>query len=118
MIAQRRPCAECPWRTDVAPGQFGADRFQDLAGTAEDLSARIFACHKSVQGADVVCAGFLERGAMHNMAIRMAYARGVIERLDRSGGLPLHADYRAMAIANGVAPDDPALRHCRGRGYD
>ena len=117
MRAQARPCAECPWRIDVAPGRFEPERYQALAATAEDLSVRIFSCHKSAEGADVVCAGFLERGAMHNLAIRLAYVSNEIELLDRSGGLDLHEDYRAMAIANGVDPDDPALGPCRGNGY-
>jgi hypothetical protein len=29
------------------------------------------------------------------------------------GGHVLHANYRAMAIANGVKADDPALSYCR-----
>ena len=29
------------------------------------------------------------------------------------GGHELHENYRAMAIANGVAPDDPVLGACR-----
>lgn len=111
--AQRRPCAECPWRVDVDPGQFPAERYRLLAATAYDLSYRIFACHKSIEGRDAVCAGFLERGADHNLAIRFAYMRRELELLDRSGGLPLHPDYRAMAIANGVDPEDPILQPCR-----
>ena len=30
---RRRPCAQCPWRRDVAPGMFGRDRFDALAAT-------------------------------------------------------------------------------------
>lgn len=111
--AQRRPCAECPWRLDVEPGRFPPGRYRVLAGTAYDLAERVFACHKSIEGADVACAGFLERGADHNLSIRFAYMRRQLERIDRSGGLELFEDYRAMAIANGVDPDDPVLEPCR-----
>lgn len=112
--AQRRPCAECPWRVDVAPGQFPAERYRTLAASAYDLSHVIFACHKSTEGSDVVCAGFLARGADHNLAVRMAYSRGDLDfDVNRAGPFALHDDFRSMAIANGVAPDDPALGPCR-----
>lgn len=111
--AQARPCAECPWRVDVEPGKFGPDRYIALATTAYDLSNRLFACHKSAEGGEVVCAGFLERGADHNLSVRLAYIQGDLTFEDRSGGHELREDFRAVAIANGVDPDDPALGPCR-----
>jgi hypothetical protein len=111
--APRRPCAECPWRRDVATGQFSAERFRALAHTAYDLSRQVFAYHKSADDHPTVCAGFLARGAEHNLTVRLANARDQIELTDRSGGLALYEDYRAMAIANGVAADDPSLLPCR-----
>lgn len=111
--AARTPCTECPWRKDVTPGKFPPSRYQALAGTAYDMAVRVFACHKSPEGQEFACAGFLERGADHNMSIRMAYAGARLEFLDRSGGRDLHDDYRTMAVANGVDPDDPALGPCR-----
>lgn len=111
--APRKPCAECPWRQDVEPGQFAVERFRDMARTAYDLAEPIFACHKSAEAHPTVCAGFLARGAHHNLTVRLAYARGRIEELDRSGDVPLYADYKSMAIANGVDPEDPVLLPCR-----
>ncbi len=61
-----------------------------------------------------MCAGFLSRGADHNLTVRLAYARGDLVQLERSGDLPLYEDYRAMAVANGVECDDPSLSSCRG----
>jgi hypothetical protein len=62
----------------------------------------------------VTCAGFLLRGAQHNMAVRMACSVGQIDLSQVSdGGHELHDDYRAMAIANGLDPADPRLRGCR-----
>lgn len=115
MKAARRPCAECPWRRDVQPGQFPAERYRALAATAYDMSAVIFACHKSTEGEEFACAGFLERGALHNLAVRMSYVFGDLECIDRSGGIDLHRDFRSMAIAHGVNPADPALSSCRGQ---
>ena len=111
--APRKPCAECPWRTDVAPNRFTPERFRTLARTSYDMAKTIFACHKSAEEHPTVCAGFLSRGAAHNLTIRLAYCRGELEQLDRSSEVPLYADYRAMAIANGVDPADIALIPCR-----
>lgn len=113
--APRRPCAECPWRRDVAPGYFEPERFKALADTAYDLSRQVFACHKSADQHPTMCAGFLSRGADHNLTVRFAYIRGELEQRDRSGDMPLYEDYRAMAIANGVDVDDASLSLCRGR---
>lgn len=111
--ACKRPCANCPWRRDARPGEFTTERYRLLAASARDMSSVLFACHKTPNGKEATCAGFLERGADHNLSVRLAYSRGDLERRDRSGGEDLYDDYREMAEANGVAPDDPALEHCR-----
>jgi hypothetical protein len=52
--------------------------------------------------------------AHHNLALRLKCSRGIVDpRLVDDGGHALHEDYRTMAIANGVEPDDPALAPCR-----
>jgi Family of unknown function (DUF6283) len=107
----KTPCAECPWRTDVAPGRFSPDRFRKLAPCAEDLARSVFACHKSPEGGEFACAGFLLQSSMHNMSVRMSR-----HAFDVSSPYPLFATYREMAIANGVPKTDPALRSCRDDG--
>jgi hypothetical protein len=78
------------------------------------MAIAMFACHKSSDGKDVVCAGFLARGADHNLAVRMAYSSGDLAfDVNRAGCYALHDSYRQMAIANGVAADDLDLRPCR-----
>lgn len=110
----KKPCAECPWRRDVEPGRFTADRFRALANTAYDMSGSIFACHKSAGDRPTACAGFLLRGAAHNLAVRLAYARGeIIPENVQDGDFPLVADYREMATINGVDARDPVLEQCR-----
>jgi hypothetical protein len=59
------------------------------------------------------CAGFLLRGATHNIAFRLAVATGKIDPRELCETVPLHPSYRAMAEANGLLPDDPALERCR-----
>ena len=110
---RRQPCGGCPWRVDQT-GSFPAEAFRISAPTAYDLSDRMFGCHESGTDNPTTCAGFLMRGADHNMAVRMAVGTGRID-LDEvsTGGHELHAGYRSMAEANGVDPDDHALRNCR-----
>ena len=77
-LYQTRPCAECPWRRDISPGQFPAERFIILACTAYDMNLTQFACHKSPEGAEFGCAGFLLRGATHNLGTRLAIRAGKV----------------------------------------
>lgn len=106
-----KPCADCPWRVD-ATGVFPAEAFRHSARTAYDMSDRTFACHQAGVDKPRACAGFLLRGAEHNLAARLGRMRGEIGEV-HDGGHELHADYRAMAIANGVDPADPVLAPCR-----
>lgn len=52
------------------------------------------------------------RGAEHNLSVRLMHINGQVGPVD-DGGHELFENYRAMAIANGVDPDDPALAPCR-----
>lgn len=107
----KRPCADCPWRKD-AVGVFPAEAFRHSAATAYDMATHTFACHSAGKDQPRMCAGFLLRGAAHNLAVRLQLLRGI--RLEVSdGGHELHASYAEMAVANGVDPNDPILAPCR-----
>lgn len=107
----RKPCSECPWRKDAQPGRFGAEHFRRLANTAYDMNHHVFTCHKSLNDKPLVCAGFLLRGAAHNLTVRMNYGKARQEA--DGGGLELFDSYRQMAIANFVDENDPVLAPCR-----
>lgn len=110
---RRQPCATCPWRVD-AVGEFPAEAFRHSANTAEDMAAHSFGCHTSGAKKPAVCAGFLLRNSDNNMAMRLMAMRGDLDYAAvHDGGVELHDSYRTMAVANGVAPDDPALDRCR-----
>jgi hypothetical protein len=81
-----------------------------LAKTAYDMELTQFACHKS-ERQDIGCAGFILRGATHNLGARFAFRDGRVGSV--TSPYPLHPNYRAMALANGVPPDHPALIPCR-----
>lgn len=111
---RKQPCKECPWRKDIATHVFPEEAFRTSANTACDASTHIFGCHMSSTESPVACAGFLLRNADNNVAVRIATAFGRFDPADVSSSFPLYDSYRDMAIANGVAPDDPSLSDCRG----
>jgi Family of unknown function (DUF6283) len=108
---RREPCGGCPWRVDQI-GAFPAEAFRHSANTAEDMAQHAFSCHESGAEKPATCAGFLLRGALHNMLARLRWGRGDWAEGLSDGGHELFRSYRAMAEANGVAADDPALARC------
>lgn len=109
---RRQPCSDCPWRVD-AVGEFPAEAFRLSARTSYDMNEHVFGCHQSGTERPATCAGFLLRGAEHNLSVRLRRMDGTIADDVGDGGNELHANYRAMAEANGVAADDPILIPCR-----
>jgi len=109
---RRKPCGNCPWRKD-ATGVFPAEAFRHSANTSYDLSQHSFGCHESGTQRPATCAGFLLRGAEHNLAVRLGIAFGRFKNDVSDAGLELYENYREMAIANGVDPNDPILSQCR-----
>lgn len=109
---RRTPCAGCPWRVENG-GSIPSEAFRHSANTAYDLSQHVFACHESGVKAGQTCAGFLLRGADHNMLVRGGYLTGKFKNDVSGGGADLHDSYRGMAVANCMPPDDPVLALCR-----
>jgi hypothetical protein len=109
----RRPCPECPWRLDASRGAFPAEAYRLSARTAYDMAESSFSCHMAGSTAPSVCAGFLLRGADHNLSIRLRIIKGEYDPGRVSSDVALYDDYREMALANGVAPGDPVLKPCR-----
>lgn len=107
---QEEPCRRCPWLVDSPVGAFPPEVFRLSAHTTYDQATRKFGCHASKPAEPLTCAGFLLRGAAHNLAVRM---HGPDIATAVSSDRPLYATYREMAIANGVDPDDSVLAPCR-----
>lgn len=108
----KKPCATCPWRKDATEA-FPAEAFRHSANTAQDMASHTFGCHQSGTGKPKTCAGFLLKGADHNITVRIGRVTGRYTNDVTDGGHELHESYRAMAIANGVHPEDTALQQCR-----
>jgi hypothetical protein len=110
MIGYRKtPCATCPWRVDQV-GEFPAEAFRISADTAYDAAFETFACHRGGIKRALICAGFLLQNSMNNIGARL---KGISGGPGCRSRFKLFDSYRAMAVANGVAPDDPMLAKCR-----
>lgn len=82
MPHRKRPCPECPWTISTPPGQFPESRYDALACTtgAPGREARfgspLFACHKSHEGKDVPCAGWLAAVGIESITVRLLVCQG------------------------------------------
>lgn len=110
---RRTPCGGCPWVV-ANSGSFPPEAFAHSASTAYDMAESRFACHESGASKPATCAGFLLRGADHNLAVRLDKIRGLDYADVEEGARSLYPSYRAMAVANGLPADHPALAACRG----
>lgn len=111
-----RPCDQCPWRRDTPPGQFPAHRYQALRATSGQpgreagLNAPMFACHKTPDGKERACAGWLVVAGLDHLGVRLAIAQ---QRLAVADVTPaddwpaLYDTYEQMAQA--MAADEQAM---------
>jgi hypothetical protein len=106
-------CTECPWATTTPPGQFPPARYAALQATTgrpgheAPLGAPLFACHKSSEGKDVPCAGWLAAVGLESIQVRVLIAQGRLSRSVLVPGEdwpPLFASYAAMARRQGKEP--------------
>lgn len=106
MKARPRPCQQCPWRKDVEPGQFPADRYERLRCTTQDttLTSPMFGCHKSSEDAPLPCAGWLAAVGLESLPVRLSLAVGALppEAVQRGDDWPeLWGSYEEMMVAQG-----------------
>ncbi len=113
---QKAPCDDCPWRTDAPPGQFPAERYEALQAThgtpghEAPLGAPLFACHKTAEGREAICAGFLAVEGYDHLTVRLMVISGRVPgaSLTPATGWPtLYANYGEMVAAQEYpAPED------------
>lgn len=79
----KRPCDECPWRKDSEPGRFDAERWEGLACSSADernfgpeFGGSLFGCHKTPEGAERACAGWLAVEGLNHPVVRLAIILG------------------------------------------
>lgn len=105
---KKRPCNECPFRVDVPIGRFPTQRFEELRRTAgrpgqeAPLTASVFACHKTEEGKEAACAGWLAVCGGYHLGIRFAVIEGRLPGSVLSPGEDwpeLYPTYEAMSDA-------------------
>lgn len=105
------PCNECPWRRDTPPGMFPPERYEALQQTAgtpgheAPLGAPMFACHKTAEGQEQACAGWLATVGIEHIGVRYAIATGRIPgtALQPGDNWPeLFNSYDEMAATQGL----------------
>ncbi|KAB2852044.1 MAG: hypothetical protein F9K41_15395 [Sphingopyxis terrae] len=99
-FAVRRTCSECPWLRATPIGRFPVERFVELATTADQGFNGVFACHKSPDGAEQACAGYLIVAGMNNWSVRLAAIRGRLDMAEISASGPLYDSFAEMLTAN------------------
>lgn len=81
----RRPCARCPWSRATPPGEFSLEAYERLRdtvgapGNEVPLGTKMFACHKTAEGKEQPCAGWLAAVGVYHLGVRIAI---VLQRLD------------------------------------
>jgi len=95
-----RTCDACPWRTDVPVGRFPPERFRQLRNTVQQNFGPLFACHKTEEGSDSVCVGYLLVEGSQSLTVRLAHIHGRFNYKDLKATGPLFKSYRAMEEAN------------------
>lgn len=110
MLHRKAPCSNCPFRKDVPPGEFPSDRYEALlasVGTDDEMRMPgdpLFACHKSSEGKEIACAGWLHVCGWQHLTVRLALAAGKLDRavMDGAPDWPeLFASYDEMRAVQG-----------------
>jgi hypothetical protein len=132
-----RPCdasdtsGPCPFRRDAPPGEFTAERFEQLAASAGAPGAEVplggimFACHSTADGAQVACAGWLAVCGTDHLGVRFAASDGRLgpDAVRPQPGWPdLFDSYDEMATTQTLGAYDPetaeAFRDAAGHYAD
>jgi hypothetical protein len=98
-----RPCNECPWRADSEPGRFARERWDSLAASSVNTEGfgptygeALFACHKTPDGKERACAGWLVQEGANHPNVRLAVMTGKLPMCALSPGEDwpdLHPDF-------------------------
>ena len=104
-FAMQRTCQECPWLRDVPPGKFPPERYQAMEASCRPGGLpSVFGCHKTPEGKEQACAGFLIVHGHDNNRVRIAERHGWVDLDSIQATGPLYASFDEMARANGYDP--------------
>lgn len=106
MKTMPKPCKSCPWRLETCADDiphFDLELAEGLAkccpnerGHGPDFNAPLFACHKSTEGSEAACAGWLATVGNRHPVVRLAVMTNRLptSALQSGNGWPaLHQGY-------------------------
>lgn len=109
------PCVRCPFSKATPPGQFPLERYELLRNTIGapgrevPFGGPMFACHKTAEGKEQPCTGWLATFGEYHIGVRVAIAQ---YRLDPSvltpklGWPELFTDYDELIAVQARRDDD------------
>lgn len=120
------PCSSCPWRLDKDASDIPnfklalAENLQgtcpDSEGMGPDYGSSIFACHRSKEGAELACAGWLAVVGHRHVGVRIAVMskRLSVESLSPKSNWPdLHTNYGdVLTKLRATAPSGSTCAEC------
>lgn len=82
----KRPCSACPWRKDCEPERFDPERWASLTASSIDpetgfgpeFGGPLFACHKTPEGGERACAGWLAVEGINHPTVRLGLLTGAV----------------------------------------
>lgn len=109
MRAAKKPCQSCPWieqnRAEQIPA-YNHERAEALSATCPDsrgfgpdFGAPVFACHRSAEGREIACAGWLAVAGLHHPLVRLGVIQGTIDPCQLQpdpSWPPLHPDFESL----------------------
>lgn len=101
MPITKRPCANCPFRSDDAAIELRPGRVEGIVQDLIESDFRTFSCHKSLGGERMMCAGAVavmaKLGRMPVIA-RLGLVTGVITQADVEASMALVIDPATLNI--------------------
>lgn len=103
-----KPCPNCPWYVGSSPQdipRFSIEKMRKLANTApprdstQDGFRPIMACHKSKEGVEFACAGYIAVHGIQNINVRLLGMNDGVDIgkvLDNCEELDLHGSFHEM----------------------
>ena len=77
---KRQPCDNCPWRKSTDPHtqipNYRVEMAENLAHTCRDDGMAVMACHKTTEGKELACVGFVLQVGVESIGVRLRFFGG------------------------------------------
>lgn len=108
MPITKRPCHNCPFRSDGAAIKLDKGRLEDIVSDLLADDQQTFVCHKTLSGERMTCAGavgFMSKLGRLPVIARLGLAYGVISKDDIAASAAMIIDPSGLAFPSARAAD-------------